>query len=73
MPINGFWSGMSYDRAQPDRNDHGVVKVPEDGDEVRHQIDGRSNVGYDEQQPETDSAWECRVGSEPSEEAHNIG
>lgn len=65
--------GTAAEAAQDGGDDDGVVGVPEDVDEVRHQVDGQREVGQQQPKPDADAAGECLVSGQSPDEAQDVG
>src|SRR5882757_4961969 len=72
MAIEGARPGPADDGAQDEGNDEDVVGVADHGYEVGHEVDRRSEVDQEQDQPYTHPAGNRLIGGEPSDKAEQI-
>jgi hypothetical protein len=73
VPSNRLQSGPPYDRAQDGCDDDRIIGVTEDRDEVRHEIDGKGQIGQEQREPYAHSSGQGGVGGQATDQAQHVG
>jgi hypothetical protein len=66
-------AGPPDDRPQDQGHDDHVVGVPEDGDEVRHQVDRRGQVAEQQHQAQPHATGQRPVGRQTAQQPQQVG
>ena len=72
MCRDGVGPGFAGDIAQHERDDDGVVRIADDWDEVRYEVDRQCEIAEEEHQPYVDRFGHCRIGGESVEQSQEI-
>jgi hypothetical protein len=66
-------TGLPSQVTKEKRGHDGIVERTNDGDELRNQVDGRSNRGHSEQEKELGSPWDAVVSQKSAEKQKEVG
>jgi hypothetical protein len=67
------FAGAAQDHAQRQPDDHGVVELPDHGDEVGHEVDRRRQICAGQCERDFGAARHARIAGEPSAEDEQVG
>ena len=73
MSANDLRAGVSHHTSKDDTDDDDVVCVPDDGDDVGHQVDREREVGEQDEQSEAYSSSKPWVAGESVNEPDGVG